>query len=352
MKNVKIKNKKNIYIIIIEIIIGICIIYNIKNSKSVLSNYVKDDFMISVMYTDKNYKTTYALYSKKGVKLTDLYSRQNIDYSDYVIDIKNNTLYFSNNNNSNYVITKVNLKNKNIEEENILGNNFNGDILELKNNTLFFKMFDKNTQEHIIGRYNLDKSNIETLEKSDKDLSTYNFESNNDSTAIYTIERSKNEMESLEYPNIPMNKIIKNYITADANTELIYETNKYINSISLYGDEKKIVFDAVNFNGFDMENSIYLVNLNNGSEEIILSETDKINNEKILSLKYPKVDFENKGVYFLASTSKSNIIEKFDGAPTIRANSIYYYDFNTMEISKIFEIENAVINKFRLEKLK
>ena len=352
MKNKKInmKNKVFICIIIIGIIIGSIIIYSVRNCTTAMVDD-KDDFMISVMYTDKNYKTTYALCSKNGVKLKELYSRENSDYSDYVIDIENKNLYYSNNNNGNHVISRLNLKNKNIEE-NILGSNFNGDILELKNNKLFFRIFDKNNQEHIIGLYDLNSLETKTIEKLNKDLSTYNFEANNDGTSIYAIERSKSEMEKLEYPNIPTNKIIKNYIDGDTRNELIYETNKYINSISLYENEKKIIFDAVDFNGFDMENSIYSVDLNSGSEEIILSVNEKINNEKIISIKYPKVDFENKGIYFLASTSESNIIEEVAGAPTIMANSIYYYDFKTKEIIKIFEVENAVINKFRLEKLK
>lgn len=38
------------------------------------------------------------------------------------------------------------------------------------------------------------------------------------------------------------------------------------------------------------------------------------------------IDIENKGIYFVESTSKYSIIEEVEGAPTIMANSIYYYD--------------------------
>lgn len=302
---------------------------------------------ISIMYTNKDYITSYGIYDLNTNTLKKLYSRKNIDYSDFAFDQKNNILYYSDSTNGKYDIFKVNLSYNNPTPVKLLDSNYNGDIFNLVNNKIIFRTFGTQHQYFNLGVYNLKDSTVNLWYREDPDATIYNFFCDEKTNRIYTIERSLSELQVKHYPNIPTDKIVQ-YTMDGTKEKTLYSTNKSINSISVDTDGKKLLFDAASFDGNEMTNKIYFVDLKTGTESVMIQLNDKIEGDTISSMKYPQFSSDKSGFYFLASTPKSTIIEEVEGTTPVTSRAIYFYQFSNKKINKVFEITDAVINSYKL----
>jgi predicted transcriptional regulator len=50
----------------------------------------------------------------------------------------------------------------------------------------------------------------------------------------------------------------------------------------------------------------------------------------------------------LGSSLNLNIIDPSNKGNTVTSNALYYYEFSTSKISKIFEVADAIINIFKV----
>lgn len=304
-----------------------------------------NDFSISLMYTNKEYVANYGLYNVKKKTLQDLYNRKNEHYSDYIIDEKNNKVYYSELANKKYNIYELNLLDKHIKSVDL--GDYSADIFSLQNSKLIFRTIGKD-KKYTIGTNDLINKEMYIWDIKDEDSLIYNFYHDVFDNRVYTIERSRNEMISNKFEDIPTHKIIQ-YDENGAERKLIYSTKKFINNISVNSAKDKILFDASDIDNNAVINKIYLINLNKNSEEILIKPDDLIENHKFTLIKKPKFSPDNRGFYFLGSTTQSNIIEDTDVGMPIYSNALYYYEFSSKKITKIFENKDAIINDFKIQ---
>jgi hypothetical protein len=324
---------------------------NIISNKKTINSTNRGNTYISLMYTNKfnkDYVANYGIYNVYSNEFETIYSHKKHDYSDFSIDIKNNSLYYSDLIEKRYNIYKVNLSKKDPNPIKSLNDNVNGDIFNLYKDRIIFRSFDKVYQRHTIGTYDLRSGKVKIWNNQDKDATIYNFYCNNFNSRIYTIERSLKEMYTKNFPNIPKHRIIQ-YNQSGIKEKEIYSSDKFINSICVDNDGNKVLFDATNIEGNVPINKIYMVDLNSLKEEIMIETKGKFDKYMLTRMKMPQFSPDGKGFYFLGSTSTSAIIEHPEGSIPTTVNSIYYYEFLTKNIFKIYEVPNAFINIYKIE---
>uniref|UniRef100_UPI001A9B8BCF hypothetical protein n=1 Tax=Clostridium sp. C8-1-8 TaxID=2698831 RepID=UPI001A9B8BCF len=231
--------------------------------------------------------------------------------------------------------------------ERVAFNNCSGDMFDLYDNTLIFRTLQNvNNKNYTLGVFDIVNQDIRTF-KNDADLQIYKFYYNKVNNKIYTIERSISEMASTKFPNIPSNKVAE-YDKSGENKKQIYSANKFIDNISVNNKADKLLFDATDIVNKKTIHSIYLIDLKNKYEKVILKPGDKFENTKFNIIKSPQFSPDEKGFYFLGSTLNSNIIDQSNKGNTVTSNALYYYEFSTSKISKIFEVDDAIINIFKV----
>ncbi|GEP65701.1 hypothetical protein CBE01nite_34690 [Clostridium beijerinckii] len=301
----------------------------------------KDNIYIMSTY---DYKTTYSIYNTYNKSVKNVFFRENKNYSDFNIDEINNTIYYSELGDKKYDIYKAELSNESKKATSVLNANYSGDIFDVSDNKIIFRTPTKNRKSYTLGVYSLKDSTTELWNNKDDDVYIFNFYWDKYNHKIYTIERSINEMESGQ---IPTHKIFK-YDEEGKNKQLLYSTDKSINNISVNNQGDKIIFDATTIENNMPTNKIYLLDLNDNSEQILIQPNDKFQDINISSVKYPKFLLSENGFYFLGTTPKSKIIQELEGSTPIMSNAIYYYDFDSKKISMIFGDTDFVINSFKI----
>lgn len=340
--------KKNQYIyvlIIIAIISFIVYKYKFKYKEVILKENKNNT--ISLMYTNKDNIATYGVYNIEKDEFIKKYCRKNETFSDFIIDEKHNILYYTDLIDNKYNIYKVNLTNKKDSSGILLDSKCTGDIFDLYNDTIIFRTINSDNSNYSLGRYNLVTKEIDILNKDYTDSYLYKFYYNKFNNKIYTLERSISEMGSKRFPDIPTHKIIEYEMNTKVEKEA-YSTNKFINNISINKTSDKILFDATEITDDKTSNNIYLIDLKSNDEKVVLISSYDVNNSKFTLIKNPEFSMDEKGFFFLGVTSASNQVEQRDGSNAIMSNALYYYEFVTEETHKLFEVDDAVINIFKL----
>ena len=323
---------------------------NIILSKKIIDSTNKSNTYISLMYTNKcngDYVANYGIYDVHLNEFKTIYSRINHHYSDFAIDNKNNNIYYSDLIEKKYNIYKVNLNKKDYNPLKMLNDNINGDIFNLYKNKIVFRTFDKAYQNQTIGTYDLMNGKVKIWDNGDKESTVYNFYCNSFNSKIYSVERSLKEMYTKSFPNIPKHRIIQ-YNENGIKEKDVYSSDKFINNISVDNGGNKILFDATNIEGNKVINKIYLIDLNTLKEEIMITPKEKFGKYTFTRMKMPQFSPDEKGFYFLGSTSGSTVIEYVQGSISTTVNAIYYYEFSTKNIYKVFEVPNAFINIYKI----
>jgi hypothetical protein len=317
--------------------------------KKAVNSTSKGHTYISLMYSnkhDEDYVANYGIYNINSNEFKHLYSHKKHGYSDFAIDTKNNILYYSDLIDKRYNIFRANLNSKDLNYLKML--NVNGDIFNLYKNKIVFRSFDKVNQRHSIGIYDLINDKVKLWNNEDKDSTIYNFCCNTFNSRIYTIELSLTEMHTKRFPNIPKHRIIQ-YNEYGIKEKEVYSSDKFMNNISVNSDGNKVLFDATNIEDNKPINKIYMIDLNSLKEIIMIESKGKFEEYPLTRMKMPQFSPDGKGFYFLGSMSTSKIIEHPEGTIPVTVNSIYYYDFSTKNIVKIFEVPNAFINIYKIE---
>lgn len=318
--------------------------YNKTNSKvSVISNVNEKD-NIYIMYTDKDYKSHYNRYNILNKFTEEIFTRKNYNYSDFNVDEINNIMYYSEFVNNKHDIYKVDLSDRNKKVTRLLGSKYSGDMFELNNDKIIFRTFSKDRRGYTLGVYSLKDNKVELWNNEDNDVYIFNFYWDKYIRAVYTVERSLKDMETAL---IPTHKIFK-YDENGENKQMLYSTDKSINNISVNYQVNKIIFDASTIENDNLINKIYLLDLNNNVEKILIEPDNKFDSISISTAKAPEFSSKGDGFYFLATTPKSKIIQEVKGSTPIMSNSIYYYDLDSKKVSRIFEAGKFVINSFKL----
>lgn len=339
--------KKTLFFIfrILIILLSISLILGKYYNKTNANVDVTDN--ISIMHTDEDYIATYSIYNTYNKSLKKSFSRENKHYSDYIIDKKNNAIYFSDLINNRYDIYKVDLSDKDKKTTSLLDSEYSGDIFDINNDKIIFRTPTDDRTSYTLGVHSLTNNNTKKWINQDSDVYIYNFYWDKDRHIVYTIERSLSEMENTELPQITTHKIFK-YDENGKNKQLLYSTDESISNISVNNQGNKIIYDESTLEKNTLIYKIYLLDLNNNKKQVIIKSNDKFENSNFSSLKYPKFSSNRNGLYFLASTSKSKIIQEVKGSTPLMSRAIYYYDFNSKKINIIYEDNKNIINIFKL----
>lgn len=306
---------------------------------------VKKDNYISIMYTDLSFTANYGIYDLNSKEFKKIYSRQNDNYSDFAIDHESNMLYYSASIDKKYNLYKVDLSKKKMVPEKLLEDNINADIFKLNNNKLFFRTRMYGHRNFTIGVYDLSNKRVNIWDEDETDITNYTFCCNKFNNKIYTIEYSVKDAYSVNSKGIPTNSIVRYDENGNKEKEL-YSTKKFIHCISVNSDGTKALIIA---SEDEPVFTLYLIDLNTGKEEILFKSKETFDGITFLRLKDPQFSSDDKGFYFFASTQDSKILEHYDYTDPLMSREIYYYDFSTKKITKIFGITNEVINRFKLQ---
>ncbi|AOR25081.1 hypothetical protein [Clostridium taeniosporum] len=288
---------------IVTIIVSVLMFIGYYNNINIKVNAdIKEN--IYIMYTDKDFKSTYSIYSTYSKSVKNIFFRENKNYSDFSIDEINNTIYYSELGNKKYDIYKLDLSDKDKKAVGLLGSDYGGDVFDLNNDKIIFRTLTKDRRSYTLGVYYLKDNEIKSWPNEDKDRYIFNFYWDKYNHAVYTIERSVNEMETQEKI---LHKIFK-YDENGENKQLLYSTDKDINNISVNNQGSNIIFDVTIVENRMPINRIYLLNLNDNTEQILVESNDKFEHTNFTLVKKPKFSLNGNGFYFLGTTPKSKII--------------------------------------------
>lgn len=329
--------------IILSVLLIIVGYYNANNIK--VNASLKDN--IYIMSTGKDDKTTYSVYDTYNKRIKNIFSRKNNSYSDFSVNEIDNTIYYSELDDKKYIIYKVDLSAQDKEATRMLEDDYSGDIFDINNDKIIFRTPTKNRKSETLGVYSLKDKTTQIWNNEDNDVLIFNFYWDKYNHKIYTIERSLKEMEtSLTQP--PTHKIFR-YDENGENKQLLYSMNKDINDISVNKEGNKIIFDGITLENDTPVNRIYLLNLNDNTEQILVEPSSKFDDINITAAKIPKFSLNRNGFYFLATTPESEVIEELEGSTPIMSKAMCYYDFDSKKVNIIFEDRNVVINSFKLD---
>lgn len=329
--------------IILSVLLIIIGYYNANNIKA--NATLKDN--ISIMYTDTDYKTTYSVYDTYNKTIKNVFSRKSKGYSDFSVHEIDNTIYYSERGDKKNNIYKADLSAQGKEATSILDDDYSGDIFDVNNDKIIFRTPTKNRKSYTLGVYSLKDKTTEIWNNEDNDVCIFNFYWDKYNHIVYTIERSLNEMQTDQTQ--PLTHKIFKYDENGENKQLLYSTNKDISDISVNNQGNKIIFDAITLENNRPINKIYLLNLNDNTEQVLIEPNSKFGDINITAAKSPKLSLNGNGFYFLATTPESEIIEEVEGSTPIMSKAIYYYDFDSKKVSIIFEDRKVVINIFKLD---
>lgn len=318
---------------------------DISTISSSLEPSTAKDNTISIMYTDDKGVSTYGLYDILSKTFQEIYSRENIDYSDFFINKKHNSLYYSQVINDKYNIFKVDLNSKN--EISLFDNiEFSGDRFSISNDIMVTKTLTKDSERSVLGKYNLSTKEFQKFDNFDSDSELVNFYVNENSNLIYTIEHSLKEAKESRLR--PSTHSIYKYDIDGKSREFIYSDKNDINNISVNKKDNKLLFDGYTMESVGYTNKIYLLDLKSKTSEVLMEPNTIINGIKFDYIKNPKFSPNNEGFYFLAVTENSNVINKNQGENTIKSNGIYYYDFNSKNVELIYDNKTSIINDYKI----
>lgn len=239
---------------------------------------------ISIMSTCDDYKTTYSVYDTYNKTIKNIFSRKNKSYSDFSVNDIDNTIYYSELGNKKYNIYKVDLSAQGKEATSILDDDYSGDVFDVNNDKIVFRTLTKNRKSHTLGVYSLKDKTTEIWKSEDNDVYIFMFYWDKYNHVVYTVERSLNEMETGQ---LLTEKIFK-YNENGENKQLLYSTNKDINYISVNNQGNKIIFDGITLENNIPINRIYLLNLNDNKEQILVEPNSKFDGINITAAKSPK----------------------------------------------------------------
>lgn len=327
--------------IVITILSALLILVGYYNNIKVNTN-INDN--IFIMYTDKDFKSTYSIYNTYNKSVKNIFSRENRNYSDFSIDETSNTIYYSELGNEKYEIYKLDLSDKLKKAVGLLGSEYGGDIFDINDDKIIFRTFTNDRRSYTLRIYSLKNNKIELWPNEDSDVYIYHFYWDKYNHVVYTVERSVKDMETEQ---IPTHKIFK-YDENGENKQLLYSTDKAVSDISINNQGNKIIFDATTLENNIPVKRIYLLNLNDNTEQILVEPNDKFEDTNFTLVKKPKFSSTGNGFYFLGTTPKSEIIAEVKASTPTMSNAIYYYDFNSKKITSIVENRKAVINEFKI----
>lgn len=341
--------KKNIKAIAISLIIFLItsimyFIYNYPNIKSI--KLKSKEPAMTIIYTDKTNITHYVLYDFKTQNTKEIYSHENKDFPVGIITKDKMQLFYI----DKTPDLKLHLFKLNIENDGNIGKeitipNLNIDFINIADNRIFMRvrqLDNKYRRNFNIAVYNLESKKTDIWNKDETDLSIFNFCYNPNTHRIYAIERSEMECRTIHLPEVPTHKIVEFDENGNRIKEL-FKMNVFLENISVSKDGNK----ALVAGSTDLPKPyVYLVDLKNSTVKTVLESNNYYDNKEFTG-KSPIFSPDENGFYFLAITPESKTISSKFGEK-FRSRGVYYYDFKTKNIKKIFMRDDGTVRYFNI----
>jgi len=330
---------KKACIFIALLLLLLIILINVKQVPTPVSFLQEYSSLMTIMYTDADGITHYCKYNMITNNSEEVYQRKNYyEYPAGVITKDSSTLYYTAKASATMKpnLFKMNLSNKTSKQ---LTKGIYVDLFHLGNNKLFIKAQKYTDRNFKVLTYDLHNGQCSIWNENDADLNTYNFCYNQSNHKIYAIQRSIKEQDSTE---VPLHKTTE-YDENGNEIKLLFSMREFVHDISVSKDGKIALVSSVSYNTNTPISSIYLVNLGTAKvKTIIRSSGDNY------VIKQPLFSPDEKGFYFLAITPTSKTI-CYEANKPIKARGIYYYNFKTKTITKVFEKENGTVNNYYIQ---
>ena len=331
-------NRKPFLIVVMSLslilfsLIGFYIKYN-SNPSSKVNNFM------TIMVNNINMISYYYKYDIETNKFKEVYHKKNNNYTDGEITKDGNTLYYTDKDSNNkYNLYKTNINNSSHTNQQVT-KGIKIDMFCIGDNRIYCRAAQWGHGNYGVAIVNLSNNKLTLLNnKEDFDTDVYNFQYNQYTHKLYTIERSEKELQTIHLPNMPTSKIIE-YTENGKKIKELFKIKGYIHNISVSKDGSTALISVTIEPTLD---KIFLVNLKNLNKKLLLeSSRDYAVSKAIFSA-------DEKGFYLLAITPDSKVI---DSSPQhiVRSRGIYYYNFTTQKTSKVFSISDSFVNDFNIQ---
>lgn len=332
---------------IVKIIMGLSLILTIstglyfkyhstRNHLTTMHKSPNNNFMTIMYNHDKD--SDYYKYDLETNQYKLVFTKPNNDYSGGAISRDGSILYYtSKDSNGKYNLYKRNINDNNSKDIQ-LTKDIKIDVLSLGDDKIFCRYRQNNRRECGIAIYNLLTNQLSIISTEQIDSDVYTFKYNHFTKKLYAIERSLKEMNNSHLPDIPVHRVVE-YDENGNRLKQLFEINEFIQGISVSKDEHSALISSSKDTPLS---KIYLLNFQNSSKEIILESTwDTM-------VSRPTFSPDEKGFYFVGIMPDSKILVD-DGAHVEKNKGIYYYDFTTKKISKIFRKDDGLVNEYYLD---
>lgn len=322
------------------------ILYNLVNvtlfkeeaSKSMMN---VDEPILLIMYTDLERNTYYVTNDLHSKENKNLLKHKTNNFPDGYLSDNRKTLYFTYSTyNTEWEphLVKKNFENKNNDCVYLYIPDLYPVQIQINKNKIFMKVIqldDPYRRNFNIAVYDLETNEINIWNKEEKDLSVWRFEYNPYTQKLYGVERSESEIREAQPPKLPTYKVVE-FDKEGNRLRKLLEIKMHIDSISVSKDGKYGIFTGSTHS----YNDIFVVNFEDGTIKTII----KGNSTNLV--KWPIFSPEEKGFYFLAITSES--VKLTDDTGDYWTRGVYYYDFQTKEITKIFMKDDGIVVNYKL----
>lgn len=329
------------------IIVLIIVAFIITSLYIVYQNKTNNEVML-IMYTDINYVTHYISYDLKNQTRKELFNHVNTGFPTGSLSKDKKYLYYTYRTPEPlYHLYKLDIKSDEKIGNEIIIPDFDMDLLEVSDDRIYMRgvqLDDPYRRNFNIAVYDLQSGKINIWNKEEKDLSINDFDYNPDTQKLYVVEKSLTEFTSTRWPNMPTYKIVE--FDKDGNRlRELFEMNMFIYNISVSKDGDKGLFLGATYPKSKTPRPpvprIYIVDFKTSKVETILES------DKNFYLKDPIFAPDEKGFYFLAITPESRYVTD-DSGEGLWTRGVYYYDFETKEMTKIFMKDDGVVRNINI----
>ena len=261
-------------------------------------------------------------------------------YSLGVIDKRHNSLYFAERDTSGSdQLVKIDLKNNN--KEKLTKSLYAINYIIPSNNKIIVAAQKHETRNVELVTYEPDAKKLILWDKNDHDTCvqslTFNPHSKKLYASLFSFQESLDkiqqyEQEQAEHLKPPVFRIVE-YSTDGKQLRTLLTIEEYVMTFAVSEDETKAVLRSAPM--VFSPRQVYLIDLETGERQPLT-----IKNYDAFEHIYFSPD--NKGLY-LTAIAKANIEEE-GGVP----NGLYYYDFETKQMERIFAQPNGYVNNFML----
>lgn len=312
--------------------------------------FKRNTSFIVFTFTDLNQVTYYYKYDLKNQQTEQLLESNITTAPRAVLHKQKNEMYFPYRSSDGSVqLFKKDLNQRNSEKTQLTNSLYAINNFLLADSKIFMNVVNGNHRNLQLATYDIEKKRLNVWDSNDTDKNIRDFDYSKTTNKVYAVVYSNKELydkilqarSTNPYVLSPPTYTIVEYDSNGNKLRDICKINKGIDRISVSNQGDTLLISATEQEVVG-KSAIYKIDIDKGSLTPVLVE-----DKNHMFLTEPRFSPDKEGFYFLASPSNKTLKDK-EGVEG-RNRMLYYFNFNSKKITKVWGKENGTINHFMIQ---